>query len=300
MSEEKITREDEINLPPLKKITIQFLRFIFSVVDELLATIKEGRWLILTGIFTGLVVGFSYYSSRSNYYEVSMVAQSPSVYRKTIAEVVASLDKLIGSRSYSKLASELGISEQNAREVYRIAAIGMFDESLDNDTSTKVNQPFKIFARLQRSELADTFQHAIVDYINDRPFFKRVKEQQIAYYRDKLLFIDQELAKLDTLKREYNHFLASSKITSTYYSNDVDPSTIYKHSNDLFNEKGAIEVWLASNSNSVEVIDAFKSPSLPQSYSRTKSIAFGGLIGLGLCFLLALYLRLYRKIKIDK
>jgi hypothetical protein len=296
MSEEGIKKEDEINLPSLNRIAIQFLRFVFSIVGILVNVIKESKLLLLTGLFTGLVVGFSYYSSKTAYYEVSMIAESPSVYRKTLAEMIESLDKLITSQSYGKLAAELGISEQHAGQMNHIEMTGLLNESLENDTSTKFNQPFKIIASIKKPELTDTFQNAIENYLNNKPSFKTFKEEQTKYYKEKLAFIDAELAKLDTLKTEYNRFFASSKITTTYYSNDVDPSSVYKHANDLFNEKGAIMVWLVSDTKALHVIDEFKAPALPQSVSRSKSMLYGSLIGLGICFLLGLYMYLHRKI----
>ena len=63
MNEENIKSEDHIDLPPLKKITIQFLRSIFSVVDLYAEVIRKSKLLLLTGLITGLAVGFSYYSS---------------------------------------------------------------------------------------------------------------------------------------------------------------------------------------------------------------------------------------------
>jgi hypothetical protein len=77
----------------------------------------------------------------------------------------------------------------------------------------------------------------------------------------------------------------------------VDPSKIYKQSADLINEKGTILYWLSTNSKPVLIIDEFKTPVLPQSYSLFKSLTLGALIGLGICFLLGLYLELYRKIR---
>ena len=296
MNEEQIKSEDYISLPPFKKITIQFLRFIFSVVDQLFEVVRKSKLLLLTGLITGLAVGFSYYSSRTAYYEVSMIAQSSAVHRKTLAEMIHSLNALIGTRSYGKLATELSISEQHAKQLNFIEMTGMLNESLDNDTSTKLNQPFKINARILSTELTDTFQNAVVQYLDTKPYLKKILEEQIKFYNEKLTFIDKELAKLDTLKTEYNRFFSSSKITTTYYSNDVDPSAIYKQSSDLINDKGAILYWLSSNSKAVQVIDEFKGSSMPQSNSRFKSLAYGALIGLGICFLLGLYMELYRKI----
>jgi|SRR5450432_30449 hypothetical protein len=295
MNEENIKREDYIDLPPLKKIAIQFLRFIFSVVDLLADVVKKSKLLLLTGLVTGLAVGFSYYSSRSAYFEVSMIAESSVAYRKTLLEMIQSLNELIGSRSQSKLASELGINEQQAKQISLIGLTSLYNESLESDTSTKFNLPFKIIARIRNTDLTDTFQNAIVNYLNNKPSLKKIREEQVKFYNEKLEFTDKELAKLDTLKIEYNRFLASSKITTTYYNNDVDPSTVYKQSNDLMNEKGSILYWLSSNSKPIRVIDEFKSPVLPQSYSRFKSLFYGALIGLGICFLLGLYIELYRK-----
>jgi hypothetical protein len=295
MNEENIKKEDYIELPPLKKITIQFLRFIFSFVDQLFEVLKKSKLLLLTGLISGLAVGFSYYSSRAVYFEISMIAQSSVAYRKTLAEMIQSLNDLIISQSQGTLAKELGISEQNARQISFIELTSLLNETLENDTSTKYNQPFKITARIHNSELTDTFQNAIVIYLNNKPLFKKIREEQVKFNNEKLAFMDRELAKLDTLQTEYNRFLATSKIATSYYSNEVDPSNAYKQANDMIDEKGSILAWLNSNSKPIQVIDEFKSPARPQSYSRIKSLIYGGLIGMGICFLLGMYMELYRK-----
>jgi hypothetical protein len=295
MNEESIKNEDYIELPPLKKITIRLLRIFFSIVDQLFEVLKKNKLLLLTGMITGMAVGFSYNSSRSVYYEVSMIAESSVVYRKTLAEMVQSLNDLIGSGSQIKLARELDMSEDQAREISRIELTGMFNESLENDTSTKYNQPFKIIARIHNTTLTDTFQKAIVFYLNNKPLLKKIRDEQVAFYLEKLNFTNRQLAKLDSLQTDYNRFLSSSKVATTYYSNDVDPSTTYKQANDLINEKGTVLYWLSQNSKPIQVIDEFKSPALPQSYSGFKSLVYGALIGLGICFFLGLYIELYRK-----
>src|SRR4051812_14886746 len=144
MNEENIQSDDHINLPPLKKIAIQILRSIFSIVDLFAEVVRKSKLLLLTGLITGLVVGFSYYSSRSAYFEVSMIAESSAAYRKTLSEMIQSLNALIGSGSQAKLAAELDINESEAKQISSIEMTGLFNESLENDTSTKYNQPFKI------------------------------------------------------------------------------------------------------------------------------------------------------------
>ena len=297
MNEENIKKEDYIELPPLKKIAIQFLRYIFSFVDQMFDVIRHSKLLLLTGLVTGLVVGFSYFSTRPVYYEVSMIAESSVAYRKTLAEMIQSLNNLIGSQSQDKLAKELGITQTQAKQISYLELTSLQNESLENDTSTKYNQPFLIVARIHDTELTDTFQRAIVSYLDNKPLLKKIRDEQVKFYSEKLAFTDRQLAKIDSLQTEYNRFLASSKIATTYYSNDVDPSTTYKQANDLINEKGTVMNWLSRNTKPIQVIDEFKSPAMPQSYSRKKSLLIGALIGVGICFLLGMYIELYRKAK---
>jgi hypothetical protein len=266
-------------------------------VDLTLDVFRKSKLLLLTGLVTGLVVGFSYFSTRPVYYEVSMIAESSVAYRKTLAEMIQSLNNLIGSRSQDKLAAELGITPAQAGQISYMELTSLLNESLENDTSTKYNQPFLIIARIHNAELTDTFQKAIVSYLNNKPLLKKIRDEQVRFYNEKLVFTERQLAKIDSLQSEYNRFLASSKIATTYYSNDVDPSTTYKQANDLINEKGTVMNWLSRNANPIQVVDEFKSPAAPQSYSRKKSLFIGSVIGLGICFLLGLYIELYRKAK---
>jgi len=297
MNEENIKSEDYISPPPIKKLTIQFLRFIFSIVDKMFEVVKKSKLLLLIGLILGLAMGYTRYLSRSNNFEVSMIGQSTAVQRKTLGEMVQSLNELVLTRSYPELAKELGISEQQAGKLRSIELTGLLNESLDNDTATKNNQPFKIIAGISNPDLTDTFQNAIITYLDNKPSLKRIIGEHIKFEYEKLSFIDGELAKLDTLKSVYNRFLASSKITSTYYSNNADPSSIYKQANDLLDEKGKVLSWLSSNPKPIQVIDEFKTPVLPRANSRFKSLLYWALIGLGIFYFLALYIELHRKFR---
>src|SRR5450432_740567 len=297
MNEENIKSEDYIHLPPLKKICIQFLRFIFLLVDEVLEVFWKFKFLIIVGFIIGSIFGFYLHSSSSNYYEVSMIAESSSLQKRTVSEMVNSLNDLIKTNSYNKLSSELKISEQDTRQINFIGMTTLNNDPIDNnDTSTKFFQPFKLVAHLTKTELTDTFQNALLNYFNNKTNIKRLKEDQIIFYNEKLLFIEKELAKLDSLKTEYTRFLASSKISATFYNNAFDPSTIYIQSDKLITEKELVRTWLSTSAQAILVIDEFKQQATPQSASIKKSLLYGALIGLAICFFLGLYLNLYKKI----
>jgi hypothetical protein len=298
MNDENIKSEDYISPPSIRKLTIQFLRFIFEIVDTLLGVFKNRTLLLLTGLILGLAFGYYRYLSRSANFEISMIGQTSTVHRKTLVEIVQSLNELIFSSSYVTLAKELGVSEQQTRKLRNMELTGLMNESLENDTSSKYDLPFKIIVGVSNPEPADSFQNGIVHYLENKPSLKKSNEEEIKFHNEKLSFIDGELAKLDTLKTVYNRYLASPKITATYYSNNVDPSNLYKRSADLLDEKGKVMSWLSANSKPILVIDEFKTPVLPKGISRLKSLFYYALIGIGVFYFLGLYMELHRKFRI--
>ena len=224
-----------------------------------------------------------------------MIGQSSVVYRKTLSEMIQSLNALNCFEVHIKLGQ--GSASANSRQE-RIM-IEMTGFSMNR---WKMTHPQNIISHLrllpgsQYYELTDTFQKAIVFYLNNKPLLKKIREEQMVFYNEKLNFTKGNLLSWIVCKQsiiDFCHF----KNTTTYYSNNVDPSTIYKQANDLINEKGTTINWLSQNSKPIQVIDEFKSPTQPQSYSRFKYLIYGALIGLGICFFLGLYIELYRKTK---
>ena len=297
MNEENIKSDDYISIPGFKKIIILILHSFFSVFHQFVDVLKNSKLLLAAGLVTGLVVGYSYYTTRPVFYEVSMIAESTQLYKRTVGEVVKQLDQLIKTQSYSKLAGELNLSDNEARQLSSIAASSLDNESMESDTSTKMHQPFKIVATIRRNDLADKIQLGVVNYLNNKPSVKRMKEDKIRINNIKLALIDRDIAKLDTLKTEYNKFLASSKISTTFYSNAFDPANVYLQSSAILEEKEKLMTWLSTDSLPILVIDEFKTITASQSASLFKSLLWGTAIAVGICFLLGLFIELDRKIK---
>ncbi|MFI5153325.1 MAG: hypothetical protein ACHQET_08340 [Chitinophagales bacterium] len=295
MNEEKINSEDYIALPSLRKIILIILHYFFALIDQIGEVFRKHKLLMLTGLVSGLVLGYSYFSTRQVYYEVSMVAESPIAYKKTIAQIINSLNQLVKTGSHKKLAAELNLTEFQVQNLLSIAALSLGNEPLDKDSSTLFHQPFKIEAGIKDPEISDSFQIAIVQYLNNKSSLKRMTESQTKFYNEKLAFIDRELQKLDSLKTEYNHFLATSKVSATFYNNAFDPSRAYIQSSDLMNDKEKAVAWLSRDNQPILVIDEFKGPAMPQSTSLMKSLFLGTLITVTCCFFLGLLIELYKK-----
>ena len=225
-----------------------------------------------------------------------MVVVFNELTKKTYAEILDQLDKLTTAESAERLAGELKVSRDIAGSILFIDAKNINNGALRLDTSTKTRQPFKIILALTNNNSADSVQIAIINYLNNSPYLKKFKEEQRRNYLDKILFIDRELAKLDSLKNEYTRSLASSGKSATIYNNAFDPAEIYVHSNELVDQKETMLSALNVEGTAISVIDGFKITSSPQSASLLKYLlAFGG-IGLATGFILGFFLETQKKL----
>jgi len=216
-----------------------------------------------------------------------MIVQNNELTKKAFAEMTQQLNNLIGGNSKAKLASVLNTSPQIASNILYVDSKTMNDEPLEGDTSTKLRQPFKIVAGLKDYTQSDTIQSLILSQLNNSPYLKLLREQQTKLYTDRLAYIDGELSKLDSLKTEYNRFIASSKISATFYNNAFNPADIYVQSYALYNQRESTLRWLNIDKDAVSVIDGFKSSSLPNSIGLVKALLIFGAIGFFITYLIA-------------
>jgi hypothetical protein len=216
-----------------------------------------------------------------------MIVQNNELTKKAYAEIIRQLTSLAGGKSVDKLASELNTSSQMASNILNIDSKTMNDEPLESDTSTKLRQPFKIVAVLSDNKQCDSIQTLIVNHLNNRPYLKTLREQQTKLYEDRLDFLGSELKKLDSLESEYNRFIASSKISATFYNNAFNPADIYQQSYNLFNQREITLRWLNIDKEAVSVLDGFKPTSTPHSISLLKALLILGGAGILIAYLIA-------------
>lgn len=296
MADQDINREDKIAIPGLKAIIKEILILFFGAISFIFFVARKWKFLMLAGLVLGLIAGYIYYSKKPSYYKVSMVVVFNELTKKTYAEILDQLDKLTTAESAERLAGELKVSRDIAGSILFIDAKNINNGALRLDTSTKTRQPFKIILALTNNNSADSVQTAIINYLNNSPYLKKFKEEQRRNYLDKILFIDRELAKLDSLKNEYTRSLASSGKSATIYNNAFDPAEIYVHSNELVDQKETMLSALNVEGTAISVIDGFKITSSPQSASLLKYLlAFGG-IGLATGFILGFFLETQKKL----
>ena len=286
MSERNINHEDQIYVPGIKNIIKQILGLFFWVFSFFVLVANKSKLLLLCGLLIGLISGYVYYTTKPSFYKASMVVIYSELTKKTYAEILDQLDKFTTPGSKQQLAEELKLPVELASNILSIDATNINDEPLREDTSSKIRQPFKIIVELKSNEASDNLQNAIINYMNNSPYIKRLKEQQNKSNIEKISFIDRELSKLDSLKDEYTRFLASSRISATFYNNAFNPTDIYIHSNNLVNQKASILNLLNVDGTAISVVDGFKVPSSPQTPSLLIYLLLFGGMGLIAGFIL--------------
>jgi len=278
MSEQKINHEDQIYIPGIKNFIKQILGLFFWAFSFFALAANKNKLLLLCGLLIGFISGYIYYTTKPSFYKTSMVVIHSELTKKTYAEILDQLDKLTSAGSKQRLADALKLPVELAGNLLSIDSKNINDEPLREDTSSKIKQPFKIIVELKSNKASDSLQNAIIDYVNNSPYIKRLKQEQNKSYIERISFIERELSKLDSLKNEYTRFLSSSRISATFYNNAFNPTDIYIHSNSLVNQKATILNLLNVDGTAISVVDGFKVPSSPQTPSLfIYLLLFGGM-----------------------
>jgi hypothetical protein len=213
--------------------------------------------------------------------------------RRNYSEIFSQLNTQILNNSKAELVNELHIDKNTANKLVRFELQGLDgNEISSSDTSTK-HQGFLI-ARVTLKDSVNTgiLQDAIINYINNLPYLKKLKDGEMLIYDQSLKFINDEQRRLDSLKDLYNRFIAMGKLPSTFYSNAFDPAEIYKRSNELQGQKNELIRWQATQERSFSLIDGFKIINNPSAKTLTANFIISGLISLCLAFFICLVIEI--------
>lgn len=299
MSTKETHPDDQITFSNLRITVRYFLKQFFRFCSFLQLVIDKGRFIMLGGLLLGMIPGFLYYYQSPKYYKGTMILTSTKLYKKTFADIVEQLNTVTASGISTSLSKELKISPATAQEIRYFDTKNTFDKPLKEDTSTKLNQPFKIIVGLNQTDSITQIQDALMAYLNNRPQLKHIREQEAIIYTAKLQQLDRELANIDSLKTEFNHFLATSKISATVYSSAINPAEMYQQSINLIKEKENTQRLLNIENNAVSLLDGFKVSISARPVSLTRLVLITGTLGIVLGFMVAFLLELRKKVLTD-
>ena len=280
--------DDYISIESVKKIFLDFFRISFKAFDFIILSIQRRLGLFAFCCLLGLASGYIYYWQNPPYYKTEMIVHSNDLPKKAYYEILKNLDNLITSQSYTAFSSELKVAPDLSKKVVSIEAIGMNNVTLEADTSTRIGQPFKIKMKTINTQAIPVLQNALLNYLNNGPYLKLIKDGEKKIYIEKLQFINYEQKKLDSLISDYRVAVAAMKVPATFFNNAMDPAALYQHALKLDSVKENAQRWLNNKSEAILLIDGFKSPANPQSTSLVISLLSGLTVGVIIGILLVI------------
>jgi hypothetical protein len=291
--------EDYISLSIIKNAILDFLGFLFRGIELISLSLRRNLFLFFFCCLLGMASGYVFYSLQPKFYTSQMTVYYNDLTRKDYSEIISNLNTLAASQAYQDLEKELHVSTEVVNNIKGLQALKINGETLDRDTSSKTGQPFKIQFKLDRIAETEPLQNALLNYLNNNPYLKLIKEGQKKVYQEKLAFIEKEQQKLDSLKSLYNNAIASSKMSATFYNNAMNPADLYVQSNSLANQKEFIVKWLNNESNAVLLIDGLKRPVSANTFSLKALLMVGLICGIALgvlaCILAAITKEVQRR-----
>ena len=298
MNDKNLHSEDQVDLVGIRAILFDLLRGFFGALSFAGACISKNKYFITLSFVLGMVLGYAFYSLKPKQYKASMIVQFNRLTKRTYAEMVDQLDHMLVTEGAPAAARNMQVTTMTAGRLQSVVALDLEDKELTSDTSTKVEQPIKIVAVLRDTNdgALDSLEQGILHYLNFSPYLRRSSEEDEQANEFKLATINSDLAKLDTLKTEYNHFLASSKVSATYYNNAVNPAEFYSQTVNLLYQRDVVLRSLKVNPLPLVVLDGFKLTDTPFTRSVPKYVlVFGAAAGL-LAFLIAFMIETRKKV----
>ena len=292
MIEQNRPDSDDITLSSIKKGLVGLLLVIYAILGSLYLFIFKHALVII--VCTVLMGGIGYVIAMRTrpVYSLEMIVKPSDLTKRTYAEAIDQLNELASSKSYKGLSNELKISEGNVRNIKRLNATNIDGEVLSKDTSSRTDLPFIVKAEVYNNSIADSLQQMLLNYFNTNDYLRERKVMQKKVFEEKLIFIEGELKKLDSLKEQYNRFLNTSGKSAMFYNNAFNPVDIYQRSNEYQVQKEFVITWLNNETQTLKAIVGFKPSIRPVDGKRDKIVLYFSLAGLLLGFLLGAVLEL--------
>lgn len=292
--ENNVHPEDRIALPSFRSFLIGLFRTLFKLIELMRAAIRKNVLLLIVGAVLGGLIGLVYHFYVVKKFRLSMLVEYTALDKPSYASVLEQLNTLISTDSRSTLATDLKISPLLSENISGISGQNIRGRAMDDDSS--FYPFFNIIVDLKSPYGADSLGLALVSYINELPYLKKEKDDQLKVLQGNLEYIDQQMTKIDSLNHEYARTLGANKMISGFYNNAFDPASLYAQSYKLDSLKGAIHEWINNKSQPLKVVKGFRSTAKPITLSRTASLTLCILGGFLVALFFAMLIELNKKI----
>lgn len=283
---------DDISINSIKDSLLSFFLTLYRLIKSFTDFVKGNLKTIVIPVFIIGLLGSVFAFVSPKVYNLKMTVIPTELSRKMYADQFLQLNKLIKTKSYSRLTKELGLPETTLKKLVTINCSDLYDEPLLNDTTIYDHDPFTVYVKVIDNSIADTLQLALINYVNNNPYLVSLKKIQERIYTEKLLFVESEQRKLDSLKIVYNNSLATAGNKAMFYNNAFNPADLYSKSTEYQSQKDFIYTWMGENKYPLRVVDGFKPAQKADSLSRPVIIILSLFAG----FVVGIFIAAYKEL----
>jgi len=195
--------------------------------------------------------------------------------KKIYADMLAKLDQLVETSSFSTLANELNLPEEQLEQIKSIEGFNIRREPLVGDLSTE-KIPFYVEVKVTDVSILPDLEVALVEYMNGTEFIQERLNYMQQKNEEELLFLQKRLGSVDSLS-----MIITSKNTDVSDKEASKRIELLQEALSIYDRMQNIKGALAFNKN-IEVLDGFVATEKPGGKSLLYWLVYGFLIGLGL------------------
>ena len=250
-------------------------------------------YLLFLGLLLGIGYGYLKFKQTPAYFEGQAAFTYNELHKKTYGEMTDKLRTLVHSKSYRSLSKLLAISETDAQNIYDIEAITISGSQLSQDLTTS-KMPFYVHVKLTNRQSDEALLNSIETYFNNNYQARTIIERTTAQMRARIVHLNSELQKLDSLKRAYQFYLLEKNNNVNPTVNAFNPIDLYTASEKLFNTKSDLEAAV-NDFKAVKILDRFAMTDDPIKPSFSKFLMKFGSIGLLIAAMICFVLVVFKK-----
>ena len=184
--------------------------------------IKRNFLIILITTVLGLIVGFTYTSQKSNYYNTELVGFSNVIDKTTLLEILNPLSTLVEEKNYTEIANKFGISPEEAAQIRALE----FTESrhiitshAPKTTDQKLGELILVKATIYDQEILEKLSSGIIYYLESNPHVSKTNQLMIRKNKTIIAEMTNNIALIDSLNRS----ILNTKGTSISFQQSQNP-----------------------------------------------------------------------------
>lgn len=285
---------DVVNIQETKQYIKNVIFFYNTIFDFIFQSMIEKKYLVISLSIIFLIIGLVRYQKSTPYFETKATFYYIELNKKIYGEMLDKINVLAETKSYKLLSQKLNISEKEASGILAIKGLNIANSPLSEDI-TEVKVPFYIQIKILDRNIADKVLYGLEFYLNSNRVGKEIIENNIVKLKRRIVFLDAELQKIDSLRLAYNYYLTQTNINSNKLVNNLSIKDIFKKSEEVFIERNDLELTL-KNYKSVHILDNFIVPDAPTKLSLIVEIVKFLIIGILISILLSVFLQIKNRI----